>query len=603
LQIGQKINNFSIATPAGKPFTLHDLKDKKAIVVVFLSFECPISRSYSTLLTEMARSCESEAFVGICPTTDAAAEVERQVRAFRIGFPVYRDDTLAAANAFGAETTPEAFVLDGRFILRYRGRIDDAFPERGKKNARVSRHDLRAALDEVLAGKTVREPITTAVGCPILRQGPKSGTGKATFYRDVLPILQRRCQICHRPGEIGPFSLLTCAHAVRWAADIKTQTQNRRMPPWMPTEGMEFLDERKMTAQEVRTLADWVDGGTPAGDPRHAPPPAAFPEGWQLGKPDLVLEPESEFTLGASGPDVFRNFVVPTGLTEDRYVAGFEVHPGNRRIVHHTLHVVDTRGMGRKLLAERQKRVQKADEVDSGPGYSSRMGPGFLPRGDVGGWAPGLRPLLWPDGIGYYLPKGSDIVLQVHYHRNGKVEKDRTRVGLYFSKKPVPRPLQPLVIPGLFAYIPAGAEHYTVRGSVWVAQDCTIYAVIPHMHLLGKKIKMTMTPPGGTTTTLVAIDDWDYNWQEVYRLKEPIRVKANTRFSVEAVYDNSARNPNNPQHPPRTVFLGEDTTNEMCFGFLGITTDEPGWVGVKLSADGFVIRRPGDGPGPSPASR
>jgi peroxiredoxin len=599
--IGTKIANVSIPASAGKVFTLHDLKDRKAIVVVFLSFDCPVCTNYTTLLTEMAKSYEPRgvAFVGICPTHDDAATVQRQAREWKVGFPVLRDATFAAADALGGQTTPEACVLDGGFILRYRGRVDDAHLDRRTRNPRVSRHDLQTALDEVLACKSVREPVTTAIGCPIVRPKVGTATGKVTFHRDVVPILQKRCQSCHRPGEIGPFALMTYHQAVRWAADIKDYTQDRRMPPWKPVEGLAFRDERKMSAQEIATLSAWVDGGTPEGDATDAPPPVGFPDGWQLGKPDLVLTPEGEFTLGAAGPDVFRCFVVPTGLTEDRYVAAVEVRPGNPRIVHHTLHLVDTYGAGRRLLKREQERVKKEHEVDSGPGYSSRMGPGFLPREDVGGWAPGLRPHFWPDGVGYYLPKGCDIVVQVHYHRNGKVEKDRTRVGLYFAKKPVSRPLQPLAIPGLFAMIPAGAENYAVRGRVWVAEDCTVYAVIPHMHLLGKKIKMTMTPPGGPTTTLLRIDDWDFNWQELYYLEKPLRVKANTRFTVEAAFDNSGHNPRNPNHPPKTVFLGEMTTNEMCFGFLGLTTDEPGWVGVRFSEKGFVIRRPGAAPGPA----
>jgi peroxiredoxin len=598
-QIGRAIDNFSLRGPGGKPFHLHDLKDKKAIVIVFLSFDCPISNSYTTLLSDLARSSEAIALVGVCPTGESSAEVERQARERRLGFPVFHDGDKSAVNALHAETTPEALVLDGRFVLRYRGRIDDAYRERGKPNARVSCHDLRTALDEVLAGKPVSQPVTTPIGCPIPRDVSVAATGKVTFCRDVLPILQQRCQSCHRPGEIGPFALLTYEHAVRWASDIKEQTRSRRMPPWRPVEGLAFRDERKLTAEEINTLSAWVNGGTPRGEAKDAPPPVTFPEGWQLGKPDLVLAPDREFTLGATGPDVYRCFVIPTNLTEDQYVIGFEVHPGNARVVHHTIHFIDTRGIGRKFAAEEEKRTKRPDEIDSGPGYTSWMLPGFLPDGEAGGWAPGVRPLRLPDGVGYYLPKGSDIVLQVHYHRDGKVEKDRTRVGLYFAKRPGTRPIQPMAVAALFARAPAGAENYNVRGSLWVAQDCTLQAVIPHMHLIGKKIKITMTPPGGPTTTLVAIDDWDFDWQEIYFLKRPIRVKANTRFTVEGTYDNSANNPRNPNHPPKGVWLGEMTTNEMCLGLLGVTLDEPGWIGVKLGPDSFVVRRPGHGPGPA----
>ncbi len=296
--------------------------------------------------------------------------------------------------------------------------------------------------------------------------------------------------------------------------------------------------------------------------------------------------------IGATGADIFRAYVLPTNLTEGQFVVGYEVRPGNTRVVHHALNFIDTTGAARRLLKREEERKKSEDEQDRGPGYSSRMGPGFLPRGDVGGWAPGITPHRTPPEVGYYLPKGSDIVIQVHYHRTGKIETDRPQLGLYFAKKPVSKPIQPIVIPGRFTTIAAGEENFKVAGSVWVDRDCTAYNVTPHMHLLGKKIKVMITPPGGKTTTLVNIDEWDYNWQEKYFFKEPIAVKSGTRFDVEAIFDNSAKNPNNPSKPPRRVWVGEGTTNEMCFGFLDATSEDGQVIGFRFTEDGFVIRPP-----------
>jgi hypothetical protein len=181
-----------------------------------------------------------------------------------------------------------------------------------------------------------------------------------------------------------------------------------------------------------------------------------------------------------------------------------------------------------------------------------------------------------PAGTGFEVPKGADIALQIHYHRNGRVEHDRTRVGLYFAKGPVTRPFHVLPLAGFFTSIPAGAERYQVEGRMWVDQDITIHHLMPHMHLLGKDIKATLTTPDGRTRTLIAINDWDFNWQEFYYLKEPIKVPAGSRFNVTATYDNSDRNPLNPNRPPRRVFVGEQTTNEMCFVFMGFTPEKPG---------------------------
>ncbi len=291
----------------------------------------------------------------------------------------------------------------------------------------------------------------------------------------------------------------------------------------------------------------------------------------------MLTVPE-EMTIGPAGRDLFRCFVLPTNLDEDKFVTAIEVKPGNNRVLHHTLNFVDLTGKGRKLEQAERDRPKADDEQDHGPGYTVQMGVGFNPQGVLGGWAPGQLAHKLPDGYGWRLPKGADVVLQVHYHRTGRVEKDRSSIGLYFAKKPGTQPFKGLIIPGLFLVIPPGAEHYKVHGEIEVMQDCVIHDVMPHMHMLGREIKVTVTPPDGAPTTMIAIDDWDYNWQETYFLKEPMAIKKGTVLSVDAVYDNSDKNPQNPFSPPRFVFPGEQTTNEMCFIFIGATSDVPGRI-------------------------
>jgi peroxiredoxin len=588
-----KVANLSLEGLDGKTLPLHSFKGDKALVVVFLSFDCPVSASYLPALNALAKKYPAGQvhLVGICPTTDNAAELARQARDYQLTFPIFRDADLGATKHFQARTVPEVFVLDAAFTVRYRGRIDDSYYARLKKKSQPPRQDLELALAEVLAGKAVSVASTKAIGCPI-SYDKAPARGKVTYYRDVLPILQTHCQSCHRPGEVGPFALLTYEQAVRWADDIKEYTQSRQMPPWIVSESLPFQQERKLTTREIATLAAWVDGGTPAGNLKEAPPPRQFAHNWQLGEPDLVLEPDHEMTIGAAGPDLFRCFVLPTSFGEDKFVRAYEVRPGNRRVVHHTLHFLDTRQRARKLEQWAQGAGLKKSQ-DQGPGYTSMMGPGFFPpSGDLGGWAPGMTARSYPKGVGLYLPKNSDVIVQVHYRRTGREEKDKTRLGLYFADKRT-NIMQPLVVPGWITYIPAGAANHTVRGSVWAAQDCTVYSITPHMHLLGKSIKVTMTPPGGDPVTLIRIDRWDYNWQETYFFQQPLRVKMGTKFTVEAVYDNSSGNPSNPFSPPKTIFPGEQTTNEMCFAFLDATTDHGGPIAVRLTPNGFTLRRPG----------
>lgn len=367
--------------------------------------------------------------------------------------------------------------------------------------------------------------------------------------------------------------------AVNWAEDIKAYTQDKKMPPWKPVAGPEFHNDRKLSEAEIKTLAAWADGGTPEGNPQDAPKPRTFIDGWQLGKPDLILTVPEDFVVGASGRDAFRCFVLPTNLEEDKYIVGFEVKPGNQRVVHHTLNFWDTSGQAQERTGSEGKR--ETDRSRSRPRLHGRDGRRLYCTGQdrrIRRMGAGQMPRFLPEGAGYFLPKGADLVIQTHYHRDGKEEKDRMQIGLYFSKEKVDKPYQVLVVNGfgLLSFIPAGNDKYITRGSAIVNADCTVHSVMPHMHLLGKKVKVTMTPPDGETQMLVQIDDWDYNWQETYWFKKPIDVKKGTKIDIEATYDNSDQNPNNPRKPPGMVFIGEQTTNEMLFGFLGATTDVKG---------------------------
>jgi peroxiredoxin len=573
--LGQKCNRNALMDLLGKDSRCDEVKDTKATVVVFLSFDCPVCTSYLPTLVELTTKYgDRVAFIGVC-SCKVDDDLARRIKEYKLNFPVLHDEGSAAAGALGARVTPEAVILDSDCVLRYRGRIDDGYVARLKKNANVTRHDLRDALEQVLAGKEVSTPATEAVGCPIACEKPAKATGRVSYYRDVAPILQENCQSCHRPGEVGPFSLMTYEQAVTWSSDIKDYTQSHKMPPWKPSDGLPIHGERKMAEKDIATLAAWVDGGTPEGDPKDAPPARKFTEGWQLGKPDLILTPSAEYQVGPGGEDVFRCFVLPTNLAEDQDVVAVEYRPGNPRVVHHALLFIDSCGKGREKEEIEKKRTLADTVLDRGPGYSTGMGGiGFVPYGGMGGWAPGQLGRFLPEGTGYRLPKSSDVIMQIHYHRDGKLEKDKSQVGLYFAKKPVARLLKNIILPGFFDAIPAGHDDYKVLGAIIVNQDCVLRSLMPHMHMVGKEIKVTITPPEGEKKTLIAIKDWDYNWQETYFLKEALPIEKGTRLDVEAIYDNSERNPINPNRPPKDVEWGEQTTDEMCFVFLGATDDE-----------------------------
>lgn len=569
--------NFTLVDPANKSWTLHDQKSK-ATVVVFLSTDCPMSNSYLPELGAIAAkyAAKGVALVGAYPDPEVTANAAAaHVREFKIPFPVLLDPKQQAVKSLGAKVTPEVVVLDSAFVVRYRGRIDDGYAGRLKPKPTTTRRDLIAALDELLDGKPVSEPETKAFGCaiPDLAKAAPKVEANVTFYKDVLPVLQTNCQSCHRPGQVGPFSLTTYKQAAKWADLCLEEVQAKRMPPWKPDPNPLLAGQRALPSESRAVLEKWVAQGMPEGDPKDAPAAVNFADDWTLGPPDLVLEAPEEMVVGAEGRDLFRVVVYPTNLPEDKFITAVEIKPGNARVVHHTINVLDTTGRARKLQ-EQARAKQKPDDKDRGPGYTVPNGFGFFPNPNnfVGGWAPGLLPKRLPDGIGMKLPKGADLAIQFHFHRTGKEERDRTKIGVYFTRGPATVNFRVLPVAGLFTQIPPGNDKYKVDNSWKLTDDLTVHRLIPHMHLLGKDIELTATLPNGDEMKLIRIGEWDYNWQEQYELKEPLKLPKGTVLRVRATFDNSAANPNNPSTPPKPVRLGEQTTNEMCFVFVGVST-------------------------------
>jgi hypothetical protein len=346
------------------------------------------------------------------------------------------------------------------------------------------------------------------------------------------------------------------------------------MPPWPASthDGGPFRDVRSLSEAEITTLLEWVEAGCPQGDPADAPAPADFADEWPLGPPDLILSVPETYELGASGPDEYRVFVVPTGLTEGKWVAAVDYRPGNLKVVHHIIGAYDLKGRARIL-----------DAADPKSGYKAFGGFAFLPDGFFSGWTPGRKSAFVAPGTGRYLPAKSDLLIQVHYHKSGKVESDRTRVGLYFAKQPVEKELSArMIAPPVSRFrfqpdliIPAGSGNHEVKGSLTLQDvDRHLVSVMPHMHWLGKDFQLTATFPNGSTRTLIKIDRWDFDWQDLYDFTEPLAMPKGTRIDMLAHFDNSASNPNNPSSPPTPVRWGEQTTDEMCLAFLYLTRDD-----------------------------
>jgi hypothetical protein len=329
-----------------------------------------------------------------------------------------------------------------------------------------------------------------------------------------------------------------------------------------------FEGERSLSDQEIETISHWVSDGAPEGKASELPEPISFSETWSAGTPDMVVQPASSFPLQAGSEDIYRCFPITLNSQSDLYVRGYEILPGNRAIVHHVLLFIDTLGQSAVL-----------DDAEPGPGYTCFGGAGFLfGLGALGGWAPGASPQQFPLGTGVQIPKGSRIVMQVHYSTSeysrissAPLEPDLTRLGLYVS----PAPLEPLtflpVVNPYFA-IPAGEPEYAVAAFLPITRTVELVSIAPHMHLLGRKVTVNARFPDGSVKQLIRIDDWDFHWQANYVFREPILLPAGTGIEMKAVYDNSTDNPKNPTNPPVVVRWGERTTDEMCLTFITVKT-------------------------------
>lgn len=566
-----------LETLGGEEASLSTFCGKRCTILVFMSIECPVSNGTLPTIQRIAdeHAAVGLRVVGVNPNAAQDREAQRRHREeYELRFPILRDPDAALARRLGVTVCPEVFLLDEQRRIRYRGRIDDRYVRRGAAARPVRSEDLALAVRQYLDGVAVEPARTTPIGCPLDIERSAEGPAPAattspsvTWTQDIAPILQRRCQECHRSGGIGPFSLDDYDDAVRWSEDIVAFTRRRQMPPWKPHDAAGlFVNDRSMPEREIGTLAAWVAQGCPRGD-GEAPRPPRRSDDWSLGPPDLVIEMPEEYEVAAEGEDDYRCFVLPTNLDGDRMVRAIDVHPGNRRVVHHVILFIDRNGQARRL-----------DERAPGPGYSTAAGfPGFIPTDGLGGWAPGNTGQELPAGMARLLPSGADIVMQVHYFKTGRVERDRTRVGVYFANRPVDRlVMNTAVTPGplIGLDIPAGAERHEVRSAIVMPRDMLAVSVTPHMHLLGRDLRVTATYPDGAQRTLIDVQDWDFNWQERYVYREPQLLPQGTRLDLVAHYDNSEQNPYNPSSPPRRVSWGESTTEEMCFAFFELAPTE-----------------------------
>jgi hypothetical protein len=474
-----------------------------------------------------------------------------------VPFLILKDFNQQLADTLGIDRTPLVAVLDGDLVLRYRGRIDDQYAVASRKQEPTS-SDLALALDAMIAGRTIDEPETIGDGCLLERDSAFPRFEGLTYSRDIAPILQNRCQDCHRPGQIGPFSMLEYGDVARHRTKIKEVVEQRRMPPWHadPRYG-EFRNDRRMPDEEIAALISWIDSGAPQGDPSDLPEAIEWPVGFRMQNPDVVIPIPELIEVPADGVVDYLYPISDPGFTEDMWVVEGEILPGNPEVLHHALISVLT----------------PTGEVDPDTGRPVRMESKTLVN-----WVPGQRNKLEPEGAALKVPKGSLLRWQLHYTPNGVATTDRTSVALRFSDVPPMRETQYDLFADFRINVMANTSHHLEDHVFTFKRDGHLVSARPHMHVRGKSWRYEVKYPNGETTTLLSVPNWDFNWQTEYYFKEPMPMPAGTEIHAFAHWDNSDNNIANPDRS-LDVRYGRQTWDEMMNGWLKFYYDDPVKVG------------------------
>ncbi len=542
-ELSEVLAKFELSNNYGKTVALQDYAEQPILVLAFLGTECPLAKLYGPRLNALQDQFKDRGVVvlGINSNKqDSLTELTAYVHRYEIAFPMLKDVGNRLADAVGATRTPEVYLLDAERQVRYHGRIDDQYGVGFAREA-AAREDLSQAIEELLADKPVSVPETNAVGCYIGKVKTTAPTGDVTYTKHIAPILNDHCVQCHRPGEIGPFTLTSYEDVLGWEDTILEVIDDNRMPPWNanPAYG-HFSNDPRLSATEKELLETWVASGMPLGEPGDLPEPPQFTAGWRIPEPDQVIAMRQEpFQVPAEGVVDYKRYIVDPGWTEDKYIDAAEARPDNRSVVHHILVYIIPPGGRRADL--RQVLV---------------------------GYAPGSLPVRCDEGTAIKVPAGSRLLFEMHYTPNGSPQSDRSYIGVSFTDASrVNKLLQGRIAIETDFLIRAGDPDSTVTATYPSRHDELLLSMTPHMHLRGKAFRYEAFYPDGSSEILLDVPNYDFKWQLKYILREPKLLPAGTKIRCTARYDNSANNLVNPD-PSQDVRWGDQSNEEMMIGFL-----------------------------------
>ncbi len=523
----------------------------KTVVVLARSTTCPLSKRYGPTQKSLSAQFEKDGIVCIVLGVGEADTVE-MVRTSREKTGVsgrwIHDPGGELARALRVGTTTEAFVLDGARTLVYRGAIDDRYGF-GYALAAARHHYLRDALASVAANAAPDVAATTAPGCAVAAGDALAAEELPTYHGSVARIVDRRCVSCHRPQQSAPFSLTSYKEVRGHRAMIADVVERRVMPPWFAdaAHSVPMGNDLSLTERERATLLEWIAGDCPEGETSDAPLPIARATGWNIGRPDVVIDVPKTTDVPADGIMQYQYQTLTTSFDEDKWVRAFEVQPTHPQVVHHILVFCH-------YPASHPRMMEQPRDQNGVSGYFAAM-------------VPGQNHLVFPRASGRFLPKGARLRFQIHYTPNGEAVQDRPRLGLVFTDGPPDHEVRSTGIHNTRFRIPPGAKRHAVRADHSFRQPARLLSLTPHMHLRGAGFRYELVLPDGERTRLLDVPRYDFNWQLNYRLRDPIDVPAGARIDCVAWFDNSADNPANPD-PTRRVRFGEQTSEEMMIGYV-----------------------------------
>lgn len=556
-RVGELIEDVPFVDLDGKAGRLSDYRGR-TLAISMTGVGCPLAKKYLPVLAVLEKQYVVRGVTFLLVNSNAReipAAMREAVKASGFGGRYVHDPEGRLARALGADSTTTSFVLDAARTLVYRGAVDDQIGI-GYTLAKARRRYLTDALDATLKGQIPEVAATSAPGC-VLELKPAepqvgNGAGPAgagvTYHNRISRIVQNHCADCHRAGETAPFALASYGDVKGNLGTIKRAVSRGIMPPWFADNKVgHWANDRSLPERDKADLLAWIAAGAPEGDSADAPVERKFVQGWKIGRPDDVFEVARTFRIPATGAMEYQRVAMQTHLAEDKWVKAIEIRPTSPQVVHHVLVFV--------VYPPNHPRLGEQ------PRYKDGL------DGYFAGLVPGQGHVVFPRGVAKFLPSEALLIFQIHYTPNGTATTDRPKIGLVYHDGPPERELSTRGVFNTRFRIPPGDPNYRVTASHAFRNPTRLLSFNPHSHVRGKAYKYELEYPDGKTETVLDLPRYDFNWQMEYVLRDPIDVPAGTRLKVTAWYDNSDKNPANPD-PTSTVRFGDQTWDEMMIGYF-----------------------------------